>query len=187
MYDLNPASLITVSTRRERTYVRQSPAERFWAKVQSGPDNECWKWTGAKDNLGYGRFGVDAENRSILAHRIAYELTHGAIPEGMIVCHSCDNPSCVNPAHLWLGTMSDNSQDMIKKGRGRNNTPEGEAHPMAKLSNSDVREIVALRKQGLALNAIALQFNVRAPTIHKIVTGKNWTHITGITTVTAQG
>lgn len=87
--------------------------QRFWSKVdRRGPD-ECWPWLAAKSAT---RYGVFDKTR---AHRVAYALTHGLIPEGRIVCHRCDNPPCCNPAHLWLGTPKDNTADMVAKGRAK--------------------------------------------------------------------
>jgi hypothetical protein len=87
--------------------------ERFWNKVERG--DGCWEWRGAKSRFGYGRFIVGRNNR--LAHRVAWAATRGEIPVGMNVCHRCDNPSCVNPDHLFLGTQRDNVRDMHEKGR----------------------------------------------------------------------
>jgi DNA-binding Xre family transcriptional regulator len=86
---------------------------RFWSKVDT--TGECWLWMGSRRPLGYG--AVKVGGRVLHAHRVAYELTHGSIPEGFVVMHRCDNPPCVNPAHLHLGTRSENTRDMHAKGR----------------------------------------------------------------------
>lgn len=90
--------------------------DRFWNKVKK-TDN-CWFWTAGTFDDGYGKFKFEKKNRK--AHRISWLLTNGDIPEGMLVCHHCDNPLCVKPSHLFLGTPKDNTQDMIKKGRQHN-------------------------------------------------------------------
>ena len=87
--------------------------ERFWSKVKKTP--ECWLWTAYRDNKGYGEFGLDRKVHK--AHRVAYLLTYGAIPEGAHILHSCDNPQCVNPKHLRAGTRKDNMQDKVQRGR----------------------------------------------------------------------
>lgn len=86
---------------------------------------ECWEWKGYRSRDGYGQLMIGSgENRkSVLAHRLMYSETFGDIPKGMCVCHSCDNPSCINPDHLWLGTHAENMSDMAKKGRASRDLP----------------------------------------------------------------
>lgn len=96
-----------------------TPKVRFWRHVSKGP--ECWLWTGAPNSAGYGMVGEGpaGADRKILAHRLAWEIHFGPIPEGMFVCHHCDTPLCVRPDHLFLGTHTDNMRDMAAKGRQR--------------------------------------------------------------------
>jgi hypothetical protein len=95
---------------------RPSMPTRFWSKVDCGDPGECWEWTGSKTRAGYGRFWVG--RKGTFATRISFELSTGTqIPEELFVLHRCDNPSCVNPSHLFLGTASDNQQDSVSKGR----------------------------------------------------------------------
>lgn len=165
--------------------VRTRPArpltERFWEKITKGNPNECWLWTGATDSAGYGQIqrGARGEGR-IRAHRLSYELHHGQISEDAEVCHSCDNPACVNPSHLWLGTHRDNMQDCKSKGRNFTNgeeRPRGDRNPATRLTEDQVRHIRELCNQCVPRHVIAAQFGVSKSTITAIFLRVNWKHI----------
>lgn len=148
--------------------------DRFWGKVQTGQLDECWPWRGARyGTTPYG--SIRYQGRAQGAHRVSYQINIGPIPEGYDVLHRCDNPSCVNPAHLWLGTHAENMRDMKLKGRAV--AVRGEAQPKSKLTEDDVRTIRQLLKEGISHRNIAERFGVRNPTISYIKHGKRWGHI----------
>lgn len=95
--------------------IKKATKIRFESKINKIPNGGCWIWVGSKTEKGYGRFCMEGKN--LRSHRVAYELYVGDIPPGMFVCHSCDEPSCCNPKHLWLGTNADNQRDKMDKGR----------------------------------------------------------------------
>ncbi len=132
----------------------------------------CWIWQGGKLN-GYGFIQINYKR--LYAHRLSYMIHKGDIPKGLLVCHSCDNPICVNPGHLWLGTKSDNSKDMWSK--QRNVVVCGEHHPHAKLTEDDVVKIRQLSMQGLLNREIAAIFNVHLTRIDAIKRHKSWKHV----------
>lgn len=151
-------------------YRRTPLAERFWRLVAKG--DGCWTWLGTKTCGGYGKIHVSGEarqsRRSAWAHRVSWELANGPIPGGLFVCHQCDNPSCVRPDHLFLGTNDDNMQDAKRKGRNA----KGERHGMAKLSDEDVREIRRRSAAGDTAAALGARFGVHPPAISRVLTGQ---------------
>jgi hypothetical protein len=151
--------------------------QRFWSKVKK--TDGCWLWTGAKKEWGYGVIGrgrnIDLLER---AHRASWILNRGPIPKGMWVLHRCDNPPCVNPDHLWLGTRQDNTDDMMSKKRNRPPKLKGVDHGMNKLSESQVLRIREMWSRGrLTQKAIAFRFGIDHTSVHQIVKRKSWTHI----------
>ena len=128
----------------QRKYKAHSLSERYWAKVDKRSPDECWPWLGTKDKDGYGSIRPAPDKNSERAHRVGYELKHGPMPKGMLVCHSCDNPPCQNPAHWFIGTNDDNMADMVAKGRHRGNRGDGD-NCSAKLTRQQVLEIFYLR------------------------------------------
>ena len=146
-------------------------AERFWAKVEKKVQDDCWEWQGTRNNNGYGQIGKGARGSGLLyAHRVSWELASGPIPKGMCVLHHCDNPGCVNPAHLFLGTMADNMRDMVDKGR----SARGEGKWSVKLTEQDVHEIRQMLSRGISQMVIAEKYGVTQRTISMIKTGETW-------------
>lgn len=143
---------------------RRPLGERFWEKVDKS--GECWIWTGALLKTGYGSIRID--RKAERAHRVAYELTVGPIPQGLLLRHSCDNPKCVNPAHLIPGTKRENTQDAIDRGQHL----VGERDTKSKLSNNAVATILAALTVGVPGKYLADKFGVSASTISGIKTGR---------------
>ena len=146
---------------------------RFWTKVRITPG--CWLWQAGKNPLGYGRFGLNGETPS--AHRVAWELHNGTVPVGLWVLHRCDNPSCVNPDHLWLGTHADNMADMAAKGRGRQGHPSGTKAYHAKLTSAQAKAIRTLRANGANQREVARQFGVHRSTVQDITQGRTYADV----------
>jgi len=153
----------------------KSAEERFWAKVEKGDD--CWEWQGFIVPEGYGRFYVRQDGKSwmraVRAHRFAWEAQNGPLESGECVLHRCDNPRCVNPGHLFLGTPGDNSADMVRKGR----QAMGERNPKAVLTESDVVAIRAANGDGISTVKLSRMYGVHQATVWKIVRRKTWKHV----------
>lgn len=180
--------ILNRSTRCRSCSKKTNFSIRFWSKVdKNGPivshmDTPCWEWVGRRinGNCRYGCFDVLVETNhsiSVFAHRISWELSNNqSIPDGLYVLHRCDNPSCVNPNHLFLGTYKDNSDDMIRKGRAVH--VKGEQHGCAKLTESQVIEIRnRYAAEGISHKKLAKEYNVNENTICKIIIRKTWKHI----------
>ena len=138
----------------------QTLEQRFWAKVETADD--CWVWMGARMPRGYGV--LNTRGSANLAHRLAWEIAHGAIPDGLSVLHRCDNPPCVRPEHLFLGTQADNQRDMASKGRQRRKL--------------EVADVIEIRRRWLAggttHRALAAEFGVHHTQVGRIVRGEVW-------------
>ena len=143
-----------------------------WTDV-AGP-KECWNWTGSRNKKNWHGQWRNASGQIELTHRAAWRLFKGEIPPGMFILHRCDNPICMNPAHLFMGTQSDNARDMWEKRRAKPGTSLGEKHGMSKLTEDIVREIRASKESGIAL---ALRLKISPVTVSEIRLRKTWKHI----------
>lgn len=147
--------------------------QRFWKHVKK--TNGCWNWIGAAKTDGYGIImeGKRGSTR-LAAHRVAYEIHNGPIPKGLLVCHKCDHPLCVNPKHLFLGTLEDNVADRVKKGR----SSQGINHPKAKLTPAIVRRIRKLYKPRIShYSTFAKQYKLSGNAIKAMINRKTWKHV----------
>lgn len=150
---------------------REPLEERFWKRVDRSSD--CWEWTGPLMWNGYGTMPVKAANgwRPVPAHRVAWGITHGSIPDGLHVCHHCDNRRCVRPDHLFLGTQQDNLTDMVVKGR----SSAGERNGQSKLTWDQVREARRLRaEEGIPVDTLAARFGVAKYPMWALLNGRTW-------------
>lgn len=154
-----------------QTNADRKTAERFWAKVDKS--GECWIWTGGIfPDRGYGAFSIHSKNRP--AHRIAWELTYGPIPDGLYACHHCDNRICVRPDHLFLGTATDNNRDMIAKGRNKRHlAPYGK-----RITPEQVKAIREIFAQGDTNFAqLGRQFGLSETQAARVVRRQSWKNI----------
>lgn len=170
-------------TKSTNSIRRASPTVRFWSKVRPEVGDACWLWTDNPDRDGYGILSSKtfrthprgSPHRK--AHRFSWEIHYGPIPDGLCVCHRCDNRLCVRPDHLFLGTNQDNTADRDSKGRMARGSRQGPS----KLSEVDVAAIRARRASGEVYKTIAADYGVTVPTIWKVCTANdayaNWRHV----------
>lgn len=158
-------------------------ADRFWAKVEKS--DGCWVWVARRDRWGYGQF-MWKSYTNIRAHRVSWMLTYGAIPDSLFVLHKCDNPPCVRPDHLFLGTPLTNAQDRDAKGRGNyvrcqtrpDSVVRGEKHGQARLTLEQVKEIRKLYAEGAMIQReLSVKFGISLTQINRIVNRKKWANL----------
>jgi hypothetical protein len=156
---------------------RTDPVLRFWLKVDIRSDDECWIWNGPVSNCGYGNFSVGGKRspdyKQWSAHRYAWVIANGEIPDGLNVCHTCDNRLCVNPAHLFLGTDVDNMADKVAKDRQAKGSTSGKS----KLSEADVNKVIELYNSGKLQREVGEELGVSQAVVSKILLGQNWKHV----------
>lgn len=148
--------------------------ERFWAKVKKLSDMDCWEWTACKNKKGYGALVRDGKGR--IASRESWMLANGPIPKGLCVLHRCDNPPCVNPSHLFLGTAKDNALDALQKGRLV--VPKGEQHWKCRLS---IKQVIKIRNEfagtATSFSALARRLRLNPSIVARVVRGESWKHV----------
>lgn len=156
-----------------RLYVRHDmpPIERLKIRSET-TENGCIVFTGSRNLFGHGE--ISYKGKRFRAHRLSYMVNIGPIPEGMVVCHKCDNPPCINPDHLFIGSQADNLKDARQKGRMATPNPRGEKHGLAKLTAD---KIVAIRKDQRTQREIAKEYGVHQTTIKNIKLNRTWKHV----------
>lgn len=170
---------------RELPDFTESEKSKFWSCVDtSGGEKSCWEWMGVKwaRKNGVGRYGLFARHgRSFSTHRLAWLFSKGPIPDGLLVCHHCDNPPCCNPAHLFLGTQKDNIADRNRKGRQPVNPfslKRGENHEKTTLTEAQVREMRHLYQPWkMSCSKLAKMFGMTKDGVHSIIARRTWKHV----------
>lgn len=147
-------------------------ALRFWSKVLLG--DGCWVWQASRNAKGYGQLNAGSRGRPLLAHRVSWELRFGPTPPGVLVLHTCDNPPCVKPGHLYLGDDQANANDRVERGRARNGRSCGENAGTAKLTVAAVEAIRVRASDGASISQLARDYGVARSTIRAAVNGKTW-------------
>lgn len=154
--------------------------DNFYVRVLKHPGRGCWEWTGPKNNKGYGMAYVRELGRRMSAHRASFTLSNGEIPDGLWVLHKCDNPACVKPSHLFLGTPKDNVKDMFDKGRAVCTGSKGAANPNALMTDEQVTSIRKDYVSGVPLDAICARYGITRTIMHDYTGGRSWPHLLGV-------
>jgi hypothetical protein len=165
-HNRKPAKFIKGHGGRGKPRPKRSLEEKLWSKVVKLGEDECWEWSGPIQPNGYGQ--TNYNYKRFYVHRVSYEIHFGKIPNGLLVCHKCDNRKCVNPNHLFLGTYLDNSHDMVRKGRAVN--------PVwaAKITRKDAEDLRELNKIGFCVEFLAERYSLDKSTIRNIIAGRIW-------------
>jgi HNH endonuclease len=158
------------------SFQRQSIEERLFSKYAKN-ENGCWIFAGYKDKKGYGHIGIAAEGsdkKRVRAHRLSYSLFVGEIPDGMMICHRCDTPSCINPDHLFVGTAQDNTDDMFSKNRWKGGFEKGVRPAVTKFTEQDILRMKELYQSGVKQVDIAKEYRTSQGHISNIILGRAW-------------
>lgn len=168
--------------------MHEERVEWFWSRVdRAGPVpahapelGHCWLWTRQRSH-GYGVTSFGRKSGQLRVHRVAWEMTNGAIPDGKIICHHCDNPPCCNPSHLYVGGKRENALDAVKRGQWRGPTGRhinvGSAHGRSKLTEADIPRIRERRAAGESARSIAADLGVHFNTVYRVVRRSHWRHV----------
>lgn len=146
------------------------PINKFWSRVEKRGDDECWSWRGSYDKDGYGQIWDGVTKKCRRAHAISAEIHFGIRPNGLVVCHSCDNPECTNPAHLYYATAKHNNDDKMRKNRHA----RGENQGNSKLTENQVNEI--RKRAGEDYRLLCKEFDLVPSTVYRIWHGQSWKH-----------
>lgn len=157
-----------------RRDLTQSDRIRFESKFVKSDDSQCWEWLAFKNKKGYGAI-MYRDLGNMAAHRFSYMLYIGDFDKSKFICHTCDNPSCVNPSHLFVGTASENMKDKIKKGRAKNPpVHKGNNQHLSKMNPEKIREIRKLFKYGMSQTELAKKYGLHTATMNNICRNKSW-------------
>jgi len=162
-----------MSEREHRSGEQAAGLQGVMANIQK--TDTCWLWTGTRHHTGYGR--IEIQGKSMGAHRAIWILLNGPLRPDQHVCHRCDNPPCVNPDHLFIGTRSDNMRDCVAKGRKNPAHPKGESHPRSRLTEASVRAMRVESMRGDSTSVLSERYGISASQVQRIIAGKRWGHI----------